>query len=885
MRENSDVLGDPLHWGAASESEVQKPSATSQLDESSVATFKELVTNEHAEQMKEIGIRYHNIIMQQDTTLNAIKEDVKYMSQHEIENLFKHHLSMLRLDAIPLFNNPPLESSNLIDHVFRRHKLFSNIINYHLLHRIVDKCGGPTTRNDMMKFIEEVKCFMKSTRLKDSLYLCQDIKKIDGFTALVIQHRLESDALLSDLDVFRQNFCEAFKISEVSMFFITAKLEEETAWFVPSYLWEQLLSEIKILENSSLLNDLDITALHFGEYTYHTSRSKKLGVGSESSKRVGESKRGSDALKQPQKGPAEAIMDRHIVFADRPPTDLLDHTGRVILHPYTTTCCGYLIMKEASQVQDCPKCGKHTEIMYDRSSHQRVKALKVHCKCGSWTGNLSDLNNHMKKDCSHAFINCPNSCGEKVQKGKLEYHKVNDCSKRSHNCPYCGMTSTYEDITKDHLPQCAETIVPCPNKCGNEAIQHKQLKKHIDQCPKTTLKCEYSLVGCVHNCKQQLMDKHLKSEKALHQEMALQLESKIQALTVSNKMFKKKYFTDVQTYSIPEFTTRNIWTYESWTSEPFYSQLCSYKMFIKLCGYNPEKTDLEVSIHVVNAAFDKELNTSYLGNITLELFDHSGNYHHYQKVYTFDQHEIHQDHACSLNFISYEKLVSNTQDYQYLKENQITLRVVNIEMKKRKESTTLTEVQKEVTSLLEQCKQMCKQLEILEQQNSMLQGIKSKSAHMCFYAEYPTFIMDNYSYYSENQKTWLSDDGFYTQLHGYKLRLEVNAAGTGEWYGNHISVGLHLMKGDYDGELTFPFCGEIAIELVDRKSNNHVTKSLIFDINSRKAGSKTDRDMYQQSCEISDFVAVEDVMPKYWINFKMTKMYWNLNTSVSSGGY
>ena len=137
---------------------------------------------------------------------------------------------------------------------------------------------------------------------------------------------------------------------------------------------------------------------------------------------------------------------------------------------------------------DCPKYGKHTEIMYDRSSHQRVKALKVHCKCGSWTGNLSDLNNHMKKDCSHAFTDCTNSCGEKVQNGKLEYHKVNDFSKRSHNCPYCGMTSTYEDITKDHLPQCAETTVPCPNKCGNEAIQHKQLKEHIDQCPNTTLK-------------------------------------------------------------------------------------------------------------------------------------------------------------------------------------------------------------------------------------------------------------------------------------------------------------------------------------------------------------------------------------------------------------
>ena len=33
--------------------------ATSQLDESSVATFKELVTNEHAEQMKGEDRYYH----------------------------------------------------------------------------------------------------------------------------------------------------------------------------------------------------------------------------------------------------------------------------------------------------------------------------------------------------------------------------------------------------------------------------------------------------------------------------------------------------------------------------------------------------------------------------------------------------------------------------------------------------------------------------------------------------------------------------------------------------------------------------------------------------------------------------------------------------------
>ena len=216
---------------------------------------------------------YHNIIMLQDATLKAINKDLKFMRQHEMENLFTHHLSMLRLDVIPLFNNPPLQPSNLIDRVFRQKQMFSNIINYQLLHLVVVKCGSQTAKNEIMRFVEEVKDFMKITRLKDSSYLFQEIKEIDGFTSLVIRHRLAL-ALLSDLDEFRHKFCEAFTLSEISMFFITTKLEEETVWFVPSYLGEQLLTEFKMHENSYVLSDLGITALCFDEWTFYTSVSK-----------------------------------------------------------------------------------------------------------------------------------------------------------------------------------------------------------------------------------------------------------------------------------------------------------------------------------------------------------------------------------------------------------------------------------------------------------------------------------------------------------------------------------------------------------------------------------------------------------------------------------
>ena len=526
-------------------------------------------------------------------------------------------------------------------------------------------------------------------------------------------------------------------------------------------------------------------------------------------------------------------MDKHIIFVEKPPKDLVDQLGGII--------------------------------RYDELSQRRVNSLKVHCKSGSWTGQLGDLNKHLNSNCSYAMVKCPDLCGQKAQRGKMVAHKVKDCSKRQFSCPYCSLTSTYEDITKNHLPQCEEEVVPCPNNCGDVAIKHKQLKEHIDQCPHTTVKCEYSCVGCTYNCTRQLINMHMEIHKNEHQIMALKFiqenESTVKSLSEKCNLLKVKYSLPIQTYSIPEITTTNIWDSEAWSSEPFYTCVGGYKMLVTISGYNPEKTHLEIGVRVMIGEFDDELKVPFIGTITLQLVDHSELVGHQEMKYRLNQHESYSQKP----FISYEELTCTHLDHQFLKANRITLRVVDIEVEHDPHSGPTEVPQEEFASLLEQCKEKHKQVEILQQQNAVLQDIGSRSSLRCIYAKYPEFVMDKFLQFFQNGKLWCSE-GFYTHFGGYKLCLEVNAAGTGTRSGRDINVGLHLMKGDFDDLLSFPFYGEITVQLVGQKSNSHIQKRFIFDDKTKKAGARADQDVNKESCDVSDFVAVEEIKQKFLMN-------------------
>lgn len=63
--------------------------------------------------------------------------------------------------------------------------------------------------------------------------------------------------------------------------------------------------------------------------------------------------------------------------------------------------------------------------------------------------------------------------------------------------------------------------------------------------------------------------------------------------------------------------------------------------------------------------------------------------------------------------------------------------------------------------------------------------------------------------------SWFSPP-FYTHLEGYKMYLEIDANGCGEGEGTHVSVYVSLMRGEYDGQLQWPFRGNVTIHFLNQ---------------------------------------------------------------------
>ena len=72
--------------------------------------------------------------------------------------------------------------------------------------------------------------------------------------------------------------------------------------------------------------------------------------------------------------------------------------------------------------------------------------------------------------------------------------------------------------------------------------------------------------------------------------------------------------------------------------------------------------------------------------------------------------------------------------------------------------------------------------------------------------------MREFESFRANKITWFSNP-FNTHSHGYKLCLCVYPNGNGEGTDTHISVYVHMMRGEFDDELNWPFKGTIIVEL------------------------------------------------------------------------
>ena len=81
-----------------------------------------------------------------------------------------------------------------------------------------------------------------------------------------------------------------------------------------------------------------------------------------------------------------------------------------------------------------------------------------------------------------------------------------------------------------------------------------------------------------------------------------------------------------------------------------------------------------------------------------------------------------------------------------------------------------------------------------------------------FFIPTPEIVLDNLK-----KKKGQYSSPFYTHIGGYKMCLSIDTKGWGDGKDTHVSVGVYMMKGEFDSHLKWLFKGEITVRLVNQK--------------------------------------------------------------------
>ena len=205
-----------------------------------------------------------------------------------------------------------------------------------------------------------------------------------------------------------------------------------------------------------------------------------------------------------------------------------------IWNPFLTACCGNhfcdaCVKFRKEENNQCPFCNEKPIIgIIDKKFQRQINELQVYClykKRGcSWVGELGKLIEHLEQDktdgdCKFVQVSCSLSCGKAIFRCELEEHLNMECPLRVCVCEYCGFSSTYEDVTTIHYSNCPNYPVVCPNSCSEEKLKRSSLDYHLLDCPNEVVSCSFNEMGCEERTKRRCLQEHIEANVIQHQLM------------------------------------------------------------------------------------------------------------------------------------------------------------------------------------------------------------------------------------------------------------------------------------------------------------------------------------------------------------------------------
>ena len=546
--------------------------------------------------------------------------------------------------------------------------------------------------------------------------------------------------------------------------------------------------------------------------------------------------------------------------------------------PSITTCCGELfcqacIASALEEKQPCPSCKKPTfSTFFNLKFEKSIKNLRVHCMMKDrgchWTGQLEQLDAHLEVetgDCEYVDIECPEKCGQQVQKRQLAAHIANECPERDFVCQYCGFKATYAIISNKHWPECQNYPVPCPNECNIGAVERNILEDHLNTCPLQVVECDFSYAGCNKKLQRQDMEKHVEESTREHLalmaaasvRMGREFEKKLQEQRDEFRGYLKQ--KEKETAEQLEQKDNKIEEQLVRQNDHFQESLQETQTALQVANEKLQQLEAEQRQNVDKSQMLEAQIVDLRNQMERRDEENQRKLQKEEQQIKVLAEQLQQKKREIQNLQQAdERLRENLQqNARESKEKEKQLQVKHEQAKQQMEEQLKTQSKELQVKLKESEKQTQLANQKLEREVQQLQRKQDrqtqavetkmtdiekqiqekttqieKRVHDCENYDFPPIIIDNFRI--QPLSWWVlipSKDSQYMYTHsgGYKFRLRIHENGIGEGRRTHVSVQLEAHKGPFDKSLCWPAKCTMILQLLNqhRDQNHHtVTKKL-----------------------------------------------------------
>ncbi|XP_015777801.1 PREDICTED: TNF receptor-associated factor 6-like isoform X8 [Acropora digitifera] len=362
-------------------------------------------------------------------------------------------------------------------------------------------------------------------------------------------------------------------------------------------------------------------------------------------------------------------------------------------------------------------------------------------------------------------------------KREMLNHPVFCRLKKVHECPWKGPLGELED----HLNECDFVDVSCPKNCGKE-FQRKDLKKHLkDDCPNRTIPCIFCTVEVLWNS----MENH---------------------------------FQDCPQYplSCEKCGKENIPRNEMQDHNEKECPRAELKCPFNVVGCPFEGTRPAVNEHV------KKKMLSHLMDFTKEF-----------GALTIERPGLQAPKSLS------RRTRGGVEAQEQASQDVLLMNLATLCQRQQTEIDELRRLVNETKGVVEHLGRCLNEscMTPLQELTNRINRQETRAFEFEGRVCNGSYIWKIENYRQRRQDalsgiaTALHSPAFYTSLYGYKLCLRINLNGVDCGDGRYIALFVHMMNGDYDSVLEWPFTGRITLTILDQSEGTefrqHISETLI----------------------------------------------------------